>query len=93
MWNDDWDSNGMMNGSTYGGAWMMVLLSLILVAGLALTVVLAMRMAGPRHFEQRDTGRRIDPVAGSPRDALDQRLARGEISEEEYRAARSLLGP
>jgi uncharacterized membrane protein len=37
------------------------------------------------------TGRMVEPPAPSPREILDLRLARGEISPEEYSTARPLL--
>lgn len=101
VWDDDrWDPDRMMNGdgSMYGGAWLMVLLTLLVVGALVATVVVVLRAmqsdpsrglpggtAGPA-----GTGER--PDVGSPRDLLDQRLARGEITPEEYRATRALLG-
>jgi putative membrane protein len=90
MWDDDFDHDGMMNGAGYGGLWVMLLLMVLLVLALALTIFLALRVSGPR---QSDSPRSQGPAPGSARDVLDQRLARGEITEEEYRATRSLLGP
>jgi uncharacterized membrane protein len=84
----------MMHGSydggmSDGGFWMMVLVGLLLLV-LAGTVILWMvKSAGSNPI---DTGRSAGPATGSPRDVLDLRLARGEISPEEYGTTRTLLG-
>lgn len=90
---DDWGPDRMMNGSygggMYGGAWMMLVVGLLLLAAVIATVLLATRLAGPHHQQGRSPI--AGPSVGSPRDVLDQRLARGELTPEEYRATRSLL--
>lgn len=77
-----------MNGSgtmTYSGLWTMLLVGLLLavLVGAALYVALRAVNAAPQVSAQ--------PAAPSPREVLDLRLARGEISPEEYAAARPLL--
>jgi putative membrane protein len=88
----DWDPGRMMNGSSdggmYGGAWMMLVLGLILLAVLATTILVAFRATGT----QRPGPATGPDHAASVRDVLDQRLARGEITLDEYRSTRTLLG-
>ena len=100
VWDDDrWDPNRMMygDGTMYGGARLMVLLTLLVIGALVATVVVVLRatQSGGRSGVLPDgggTGGPGDrPEVGSPRDLLDQRLARGEITPEEYRATRALL--
>ena len=79
----------MMNGSngmTNGGFWLMLLVGLFLVALLGLAIYLALRVkpAPP-------SGGPVESAAPSPRDILDLRLARGDISPEDYSTARPLL--
>jgi putative membrane protein len=63
------------------------LFSLILITGVALLIVLAVRMLGG--------GIRDDRAATAARDAarriLDERFARGELTTEEYRERRRTL--
>ncbi len=87
---DGWDPNDMMNGSYGGGFWMMAILGLLLVALLGTTIYLVLRGTG---LGRTDMGLSAHTSPGSPRDVLDQRLARGEISPEEYSSIRTLLGP
>jgi uncharacterized membrane protein len=92
---DGWDPDDMMNGSygngfMGGGAWMMLLVGLLLVVLLATTIFFVLKAVELGHQE---TGRSADRAVGSPRDVLDHRLARGEISHEEYAATRTLLDP
>ena len=96
MFADDWGPGGMMNGRyddggmRYGGVWLMLVLGLVVVALLVAILVLLVRMpAGARAF---DAARPSGPAA-TPRELLDLRLARGEISPEDYRATRPLLDP
>jgi putative membrane protein len=96
MFADDWDPDRMMNGRydgdgmMYGGAWLMLGLGLVVVALLVAMLVLMVRMSAgaPPVGAARPSG----PVA-TPRELLDLRLARGEISPEDYRATRPLLDP
>jgi putative membrane protein len=80
----------MMNGSggmTYGGFWLMLVVGVFLVVLLGLAIYVALRAVNP---QSSTTGRTV-PAAPSPREVLDLRLARGEISPEEYSTARPLL--
>jgi len=83
----------MMNGSdgmTYGGFWLMLLFGLLLVVLLGVAIYLALRAANPRPLA---SGGPVERAAPSPREVLDLRLPRGEISPEEYSTARPLLDP
>lgn len=87
---DGWGPDDMMNGSYAGGMWMMAISGLVLLALLGAMLFLMLREASPRHTTAGLTG---GPAAASPRELLDQRLARGEISSEEYSNTRTLLDP
>jgi len=81
----------MMNGSggmSYGGFWLMLLVGVFLVALLGVAIYVALRAVNP---QPPTPGRTAEPAAPSPREVLDLRLARGEISPEEYGAVRPLL--
>ncbi|MBU8865811.1 SHOCT domain-containing protein [Paenarthrobacter aromaticivorans] len=82
----------MVWGYGMGNGWMW-LWGLLMLIGLAILVLLVVRMfgglngPGPRHFtngtpQGRSTARRI----------LDERLARGELTAEEYRDRVKVLG-
>lgn len=64
-----------------GWDWSLMVLSMVVVWAVVVgTIVWALRSRG-------DAG----PAGPSARDTLDQRFARGEIGEDEYRRARDLL--
>jgi putative membrane protein len=91
MASDRWDH--MMNGSggmTYGGFWLMLLIGIFLVALLGVAIYVALRAV---NSQSSAAGRTVGPATPSPREVLDLRLARGEISPEEYSIARPLLDP
>ena len=89
------DPDRMMDGS-YGdgmmdGGWgfaMMAILGLLLVVMVGITAYLALRTTGPR---QPAPGPGAEGTPATPRDVLDLRLARGEISQEEYSSTRTIL--
>jgi uncharacterized membrane protein len=85
-----WDRmmDGAGNGMMGGGAWMMLLFGLILLVLLGAALFVALRVVGRGAPTVSATE---EPSPGSPRDVLDLRLARGDISREEYGAARALL--
>ena len=90
----NWDPDRMMNGSyggamMGGGAWMMAIFGLLLLVLMGTAIFLAIKAVGSRH---NDVGPVAGPASGSPGDLLDLRLARGEISPEEYGTTRTLLG-
>lgn len=78
----------MMDGWMMGGWWIVMLVwSLLILAGLALLIYGVVQLA-----------RGHSPVAAAPaeqgssaRRILDERYARGEIDEEEYRRRRDQL--
>ena len=90
---DDWDPDRMMDGSYGGmmgggGPWMMLLLGLLLLGLVAATVFWAVKASGAQGL----TGTSNDPSRSpSAREVLDLRLARGEISPEEYETVRARL--
>ena len=90
MFTDDWGPDRMMDGSygggMYGGAWLMLVVGLLVLVVVVTTILLATRL-----LTTQQPGPAPTAAVGSPRDLLDQRLARGEITPEEYRATRSLL--
>ena len=83
----------MMDGSdgmSYAGFWLMLLVAVIFLVLLGALVYVALRAANP---QPPASARTVGPVVPSPREVLDLRLARGEISPEEYSTARPLLDP
>jgi uncharacterized membrane protein len=93
---DDWDPDRLMDGSYGGGmmtnggvGMMMIFLGLLLVMLAGTAIFWAIKASStPTLAPSTGVGR-----AGSSRDVLDLRLARGEINAEEYAATRALLGP
>ena len=82
----------MMNGWSFGGtgAWLMVLLSIVVVAAVIAGVVFLVRGLGG----SGTAGGSTPPQAGpreSPQDILKRRYAAGEIDREEYEKALSDL--
>jgi putative membrane protein len=79
----EWSAT-MMNGwdmSGWGWVWMTVMMLLIIAAAVWIAVVLARGGAMP--------GTRSEPQ--DPVTILDQRFARGEIDEDQYRRRRQML--
>lgn len=77
----------MMWDYGYGAWWMWIpglLLTLLIVAGIVVLIVLAVRSTGRSHDTRPAE---LDPA----RRILDERLARGEITPEQYRGLRSTL--
>ncbi|CAN7416417.1 SHOCT domain-containing protein [Pseudarthrobacter oxydans] len=86
----------MMWGYGSNMGWMMWLWGVLLLVGIALLVLVAVRLSGTgrtpeRHPEPRQLP---GPEAGRTRaqQILDERFARGELSEEEYRERLRVLG-
>jgi len=79
---DGWQ---MMDGSGTAAAWIMMVLVVLVLAGVAGALVIALR---------RPPGTPTPPSVppeNSARRTLDERFTRGEIDEEEYRRRRSIL--
>ncbi len=75
------------NSGSGWGTWFGMGLLMVVIWGLVVTaVVLAVRAVRSR----RDLGL-LRPGAADAGEVLDQRFARGELSEEEYRHRRDLL--
>lgn len=74
----------------YGMWWMWipgVLLTLLIVAGIVVLIVFAVRSTGSSSRPDNARPADVDPA----RRILDERLARGEITPEQYRETRSIL--
>ena len=80
MWDDDGGRWGTMHGD--GAGWVMVLLMLVLVVAVVVAAVALLRGWSPAATRQPVAG----PRPADPRAILQERLARGEIDEEDYRA-------
>ena len=76
-------------GGTHWGAWILVIIAMLVFWGaLAWIIVTLLRQRGS-HSDPRPV-----PPSGTSPDALlilDERLARGEIEEEEYKRRRNLI--
>ena len=76
----------MMWGYGYGGAWWMVLIAVLIpvlvIAAIVVAVVSVSRAASPSHGGGASTARTI----------LEERFARGEIDEDEFRRRLTTLG-
>ena len=75
----------MMDGSGTAAAWIMMVLVVLVLAGVACALVMALRRP-----PVTPTPPSVPPE-NSERRTLDERFARGEIDEEEYRRRRSIL--
>jgi putative membrane protein len=88
MWGYRGDGYGMHDDAGAGFWVMMVMMLVVLVAVLALLYLLVVRTGGTT------TGRAQDSGSGESRTAdrlLEERFARGEIDEDEYRHRRAVL--
>lgn len=88
--------NGFDMGGTMWGFW---LFGLLLLIGLVLLVVLAVRALGGGISRGPSAGTSAGPRSGDrpqgpsrAREVLDERYARGELSTEEYRERLQTLG-
>ena len=80
MWDDDGHGRWAMHDS--GAGWVMVLLMLVFVVAVVVAVVALLRGWSPASSPRTAAG----PGRADPRAILQERLARGEIDEPEYRA-------
>ncbi len=69
----------------FGGLWMGPVFWIILLGLVVWLAVLLARRGG-------NGGGPVSPPAKTPREILDERFARGEIDDEEYKRRRDLLG-
>jgi putative membrane protein len=81
MW-DNGDGRWEMHHG-YGAGWLMVVLMLVLVVAVVIAVVALMRGVVPTTAGH---GARAHRVSDDPRSILQERLARGEIDEADFRA-------
>jgi putative membrane protein len=76
-------------GGTHWGAWILMIIAMLVFSGaLAWIIVTLLRQRGS-HSDPRPV-----PPSGTSPDALrilDERMARGEIEEEEYKRRRDLI--
>lgn len=86
----------MMWGYGTGMGWMMWLWGALLLVGIALLVVVAVRLSGTGRTSERqpEPPRMPGPDAGRTRaqQILDERFARGELTAEEYHERLRVLG-
>jgi putative membrane protein len=81
----------MGNGVDGDGMWLFAVLT---VEGLTLLVIVAVRAFGAgvsRPASTRDAPHTTPPPRNRPRQILDERYARGELTTEEYRGRRQAL--
>lgn len=94
-WRDDWGGWGMHDGMGWGGWLFMILFVLLVVALVAALVMVLVRSTGPAGGAAPGAGVGAGPDAtrgpSVAESLLDERFARGEIDEEEYRRRRSVL--
>jgi len=69
------------------GGWLWMIGGLVLVIGIVLLALRAMRGVDQASNGRTDTSHRPDPV-----DILRERFARGEITEAEFEQAKRVLG-
>jgi putative membrane protein len=81
MW-DNGDGRWEMHHG-YGAGWLMVVLMLVLVVAVVIAVVALMRGVVPTTAGHGTPAHR---VSDDPRSILQERLARGEIDEADFRA-------
>ncbi len=85
----------MGNGFGMGQMWTFWLFGLLLLIGVVLLVVLAVRVAGggiTRNTDGQSPARDRHQSHSRAREILDERYARGELTTEEYRDRLNALG-
>jgi putative membrane protein len=87
MWDDRGDGYGMHDGAG-AGFWVMLVMMLVLLAAVLAFLYLLATRTGAAAGRDREVG---GSTPGSADRLLDERFARGEIDEEEYRRRRAVL--
>ena len=77
------------NGGMHWGAWVLMIIAMLVLAGALAWVIVTLL----RHRSGDSGPHRVLPIDTSPNAMriLDERLARGQIEEEEYKRRRDLL--
>jgi putative membrane protein len=84
-----WDGNGWMWNGGYGGGWGWILSVVVFTALFA--VVITAIVLGVRYLASDRHGTPGAPQSRAAEDVLDERLARGEIDDNEYRQRMATL--
>lgn len=73
-------------GGMWWGGWILMLVFWLVVIGAIVLLIRTLTRPGPPRREEPGA-----PARPSPTDILDERFARGEIDEREYRSRRAVL--
>jgi putative membrane protein len=84
MWNDDYGHWDMMDS---GAAWLMLVVLLVIAAAIVALLVILLRYPGPTGRGESQRRPSEDVGVG----ILRERLARGEIDEDEYESRLRVL--
>ena len=76
------------NGHMTTAGWVVAILWTVIILALIVGAIAWLASA----LSNRDTNAAGSPVEGSAREILDRRLARGELSVEQYKELRDALG-
>jgi putative membrane protein len=76
-------------GGTHWGAWILMIIAMLVFWGALAWIIVTLL----RHRGSHSDPRPVPPSGASPdaRRILDERLARGDIEEEEYKRRRDLI--
>ena len=90
MWEDGpsrryYDGWQMMDGSARVAVWVMLALLVLVLVGATVAIFVALRRSTVIPAPPSN------PLESAAKHALDERFARGEIDEDEYRKRRSIL--
>lgn len=80
----------MWHGYWTAGNWIVMALAMVVFWGLVVAAIVW--LARPGRSTDRTTGQQSSGRRATPQQLLDERYARGELSDEEYRHRRELLG-
>jgi putative membrane protein len=78
---------GWHNQGMGGGWWALMLMGMIIFLALFIVAMVALS----RHYNQRPNGSLPEKSANRPIEILNERLAHGEVTEEEYSRRLALL--